>query len=196
MTLRQISVILILVSLWQINSYIIQIAQYLFLSTLNLSNIQTFAHSYFIITRLEFFCAMTQSIDLASKLLILTTFVFESSISLYEMIRSFQSHQQRVCNLVNKLSALSAILNSLTEIIHVIFNIDFSALEVSLLRCDNACKDFEKKLLKCSSWSTNTHTSFRDWIKLRYMREDIDDFRWSLIEYKLIISIAFTNAHL
>lgn len=187
---------MILASLWQINSYIIQIAQYLFLSTLNLLNIQTLAHSYFIVTRLEFVCAMTESVNLASELLILTTFVFESSISLYEMIRSFQFHQQCVCNLVNELSALSAILNSLTEIIHAIFDIDFSALEVSLLRCNNACKDFKKKLLKCSSWSTDTHTSFQDWIKLRYMREDINDFKWFLIEYKLIISIALMNAHL
>ena len=81
---------------------------------------------------------MTEPVGLASELLTLATFAFEISILLYETIRSFQSHQQRVRDLVNELSALGAVLNSLTETVYAIFDIDFSALEVPLLRCDNA----------------------------------------------------------
>lgn len=139
---------------------------------------------------------MVEAVGIASGLLTLTTFAFEGSISLYETIRSFQSHQQRVRDLVYELSALATVLSSLTETVHAISDIKFSALEVPLLRCGKACKDFEKELLKCSSRSTGTRTSFRDWTKLRYMGEDIDGFRRSLAGYKLTISIALTDAHL
>ena len=139
---------------------------------------------------------MAEPVGLAAGLLTLATFAFEGSISLCETIRSFQSHQQRVRDLVDELSALGDVLSSLTETVHAISDINFSALEVPLQRCGNACKDFEKELLKCSSRSSGGRTSFRDWTKLRYMGEDIDGFRRSLAGYKLTISIALTDAHL
>ena len=139
---------------------------------------------------------MAEPVGIASGLLTLANFAFEGSVSLYGTIRSFQSHQQRVRDLVDELSALGAVLSSLTETVNAISDVDFSALEVPLLRCGNACKDFEKELLKCSSRSSGTRTSFRDWTKLRYMGDDIDGFRRALAGYKLTISIALTDAHL
>lgn len=139
---------------------------------------------------------MAEAIGVASGLLALVTFAFEGSISLSETIKSFKSHQQRVHDLVEELSALSAVLSSLTETINAISDVDFSALEIPLERCGNACKDFERELLKCSSRSNGNRTSFRDWTKLRYLGEDVDGFRRSLASYKSTISIALTDAHL
>lgn len=139
---------------------------------------------------------MAEPISLASGLLTLAAFAFKSSISLYETAKSFQSHQQRVRDLVEELSALGAVLSSLTETVNALSDIDFSALKVPLLRCGNACQDYEKEILKYSSRSSSGRTSFRDWAKLRYMGEDIDGFRRSLAGYKLTISIALTDAHL
>ena len=138
---------------------------------------------------------MVEPIGLASGLLTLVSFAFEGSISLYETVKSFQSHQQRVRDLMDELSALGATLDSLKETINAASGTDFSALEVPLRRCGNACKDFEKILLKCSSRSS-TRTSFRDWAKLKYIGDDVDGFRRSLAGYKLTISIALTDAHL
>lgn len=140
--------------------------------------------------------AMAEPISLASGLLTLATFAFQCSISLYETAKSFQSHQQRVRDLIEELGALSAVLSSLTETVNSLRDIDFSALKVPLLRCGSACQDFEKEILKCSSRSSGNRTSFRDWAKLRYTGEDIDGFRRSLAAYKLTISIALTDAHL
>lgn len=42
---------------------------------------------------------MAEAVGLASRLLVLATFAFEGSISLYEIVRSFQSYQQRVRDL-------------------------------------------------------------------------------------------------
>ena len=82
---------------------------------------------------------MAEPVGLASGLLTLATFAFKCSISLYETAKSFQSHQQRVRDLVEELSALGAVLSSLTETANALSDIDFSALKVPLLRCGNAC---------------------------------------------------------
>ena len=139
---------------------------------------------------------MAEPISLASGLLTLAAFAFQSSVTLYETVNSFQSHQQRVRDLVDEVGALGGVLNALTEMVNATSDVDFSALNIPLLRCGNACKDFQKEILKCSSRSGGSSTSFRDWAKLRYMGEDIDGFRRLLAGYKLTISIALTDANL
>ena len=91
---------------------------------------------------------------------------------------------------------MGRVLSSLTKTIYSISGIDFSALKIPLQRCGNIYKDFEKEILKYSSRSTGSRTSFRDWAKLRYIREDIDRFRRSLVRYKLTINITLINAYL
>lgn len=139
---------------------------------------------------------MAEPIGLASGLLALATFAFQSSITLYETVQSFKSHQKRVRDLMEELEALSGVLDPLTNIINVTTDVDFSALELPLLRCGNACKEFEQELMKCSSRSGGSRTSFRDWAKLRYMGDDIDGFRRLLAGYQLTINIALTDANL
>ncbi|CAG8910134.1 unnamed protein product [Penicillium egyptiacum] len=73
---------------------------------------------------------------------------------------------------------------------------NLASLEHPLLRCGNACRDFEEELKKCSTRSRAGKTSFRDWAKLKYMGEDIDGFRRMLAGYKSTIIIALTDANL
>jgi hypothetical protein len=75
-------------------------------------------------------------------------------------------------------------------------DIELASLEYPLLRCANACKDFEEELKKCSTRSLAGKTSFRDWAKLKYIGEDIDGFRRMLASYKSTIIIALTDANL
>jgi Fungal N-terminal domain of STAND proteins len=138
---------------------------------------------------------MAEAIGLASGLLTLATFAFQSSITLYNTIHSFQSHPKCVRDLIEELEALSGVLSSLSETVSATTDVDLSTLDLPLLRCGNACKEFEQELLKCSSRSGGSR-SFRDWAKLRYMGDDIDGFRRLLAGYKLTICIALTDANL
>jgi hypothetical protein len=144
----------------------------------------------------ELICPMAETIGLASGLLALATFAFQSSITLYNTVQSFQSHSKRVHDLIEELEALSGVLGPLTETVNATTDVDLSALDLPLLRCGNSCKDFEQEIMKCSLRSGGSRTSFRDWAKLRYMGEDIDGFRRLLAGYKLTINIALTDANL
>jgi hypothetical protein len=139
---------------------------------------------------------MAEPIGLASGLLTLATFAFQSSIALINTVHSFQSHPKRVRDLIEELEALKGVLGPLTETVRDITDVDLSALDLPLLRCGNSCREFEQEIKKCSSRSGGSRTSFRDWTKLRYMGEDIDGFRRVLAGYKLTISIALTDANL
>ncbi|KIX05236.1 uncharacterized protein Z518_06108 [Rhinocladiella mackenziei CBS 650.93] len=139
---------------------------------------------------------MAEPIGATSGLLALATFAFQSCITLYNTVRSFQSHLKRVRDLIEELEALSGVLGSLAETIGANADVELAALDLPLQRCGNACKEFEQEILKCSSRSNDNRTSFRDWAKLRYMGEDIDSFRRLLSGYKLTINIALTDASL
>ena len=139
---------------------------------------------------------MAEPIGLASGLLALATFAFQSSITLYETVQSFQVHPKRVRDLKEELEALSGVLDALTKTVGATTNVDLSALHLPLLRCGNACREFEQEIMKCSSRSGGSRTSFRDWAKLRYMGDDIDGFKQLLAGYKSTINIALADANL
>jgi hypothetical protein len=139
---------------------------------------------------------MAEPISLASGLLTLATFAFQSSITLYNTIQSFQNHPERVRSLAAELEALQGVLRTLSDTVSSTTDIDVSALGLPLLRCGKACGEFEEELRKYSSRSSSSRTSFRDWAKLRYMGDGIDDFRQLLAGYKSTISIALTDANL
>lgn len=139
---------------------------------------------------------MAEPIGLASGLLALATFAFQCSISLHETVNSFRSHPKRVRDLLEELEALSAVLGPLAEFVKASADIDLSTLNLPLLRCGSACKEFQQEILKCSSRSEQNRTNFRDWARLKYMGDDIDGFRRLLAGYKATINIALTDANL
>lgn len=117
-------------------------------------------------------------------------------MSLYETVKSFQSHQTRVRDLLEELEALSGVLAPLNDILNASTDVDLSALDLPLLRCGNACKEFQQEILKCSLRSGGNRSSFGDWARLRYMGDDVDGFRRLLAGYKSTINIALTDANL
>ena len=155
-----------------------------------------YKHQLRLLPRIEVIDAMVEPIGLASGLLTLATFAFQSSITLYKTVESFQNHPKRVRDLKDELEALSGVLGSLTETVSATTDVDLSALDLPLLRCGNSCKEFEQEIMKCSSRSDGGRTSFREWAKLRYMGDDIDGFRQLLAGYKSTIIIALTDANL
>jgi hypothetical protein len=139
---------------------------------------------------------MAEAIGLASGLVALVTFAFQCSVTLVQTVQSFQSHSQRVRELTEELEALGGVLRSLGETVSATIDVDLSALNLPLLRCGHACKEFEREVLKCASRSGGSRTSFRDWAKLKYMGDDIDGFRRLVGGYKTTIIIALTDANL
>jgi Fungal N-terminal domain of STAND proteins len=139
---------------------------------------------------------MAEAIGLASGLLALATFAFQSSITLINTIQSFQNHSTRVRDLKQELEALTAVLAPLTETVDASNNADLSALSLPLLRCGHSCREFQEEIIKCSSRSGGNRTSFRDWAKLKYMGDGIDEFRQLMAGYKSTIIIALTDANL
>jgi hypothetical protein len=139
---------------------------------------------------------MAEAIGLASGLLALATFAFQSSITLIKTIQSFQVHPKRVRDLKDELEALTAVLCPLAETVGASTEVDLSALSLPLLRCGHACEEFEKEIVKCSSRSGGNRASFRDWAKLTYMGDGIDEFRQLVAGYKSTMIIALTDANL
>ena len=124
------------------------------------------------------------------------TFAFQAATRLHEVVKSFESHQQQVRDLMDELGALSGVLTSLRDTLQVPQLLDISGLRIPLQRCGSACAEFEKEIVRRASHSGDDRTSFRDWAKLRYMCDDIDGFRRLLASYKLTISVALADANL
>jgi hypothetical protein len=139
---------------------------------------------------------MADPISLASGLLALVIFAHKSCLTLHTTIQSFKAHPKRVRDLINELETLSSVLESLTDTIKSDTGANLSALDLPLQRCGNACNEFLQELQKCCSRSGGDRQSFRDWAKLRYMGDNIDDFKDSLAAYKSTITIALTDVHM
>ena len=108
---------------------------------------------------------MADPIGLASGLVALATFALQSSKSLYQTIECFKSNRKAIRDLREELEALDEVLQSLTET--ATGNETYlDALKLPLLRCGTACKDFETVIIKCTTHSDGSKTSFRDWAKL------------------------------
>src|SRR5690348_10568054 len=104
---------------------------------------------------------MAESIGVASGVVALATFAFKSSVSLYDLVRDYQHHTSRVRDLLQELEALTGVLRTLTGTLSANADIDLSALEIPLQRCDHACKEFAQEIAKCTSRSGGTRASFR-----------------------------------
>ncbi|KUM55333.1 hypothetical protein ACN42_g11983, partial [Penicillium freii] len=124
---------------------------------------------------------MAEPIGIASGLVALATFAFQSSTALFDVVQSYQSHPKRVRDLTEELETLNGVLSPLTEILNVNNDINIASLEYPLLRCGNPCRDFEEELRKSSTRSLAGKTSFRDWAKLKYMGEDVEYQAWCMV---------------
>jgi hypothetical protein len=107
---------------------------------------------------------MAEPIGIASGLLALAAFAFQSSVSLHQAIESFQSNQRIMRELKEELEALDKVLQSLQHVA-ANDNTDLTCLKLPLFRCGKACQDFQAVIFKCTTHSGKSRTSFRDWAK-------------------------------
>lgn len=141
---------------------------------------------------------MAEPVSLASGIVALATFAFKSSVSLYQVMESFQNNQRTMRRLKEEVESLNGVLLSLQKV--AAGNSPglegLKGLNLPLLRCGKACKEFEAELIKCTAHCGGSRTSFRDWAKLTYMGDDIAGFKNMLAGYKSTIIIALGDANL
>ncbi|KAK2688391.1 hypothetical protein QWA68_012337 [Fusarium oxysporum] len=139
---------------------------------------------------------MADGLSVASGVLALVTFAFQSSTVLYKTVRSFKTQDANARALKTELSDLTGVLHSLLETVTNYPDINFDSLELPLLRCGKTCEEYGKLIARCTKHSNGTRPSFRDWIGQQYLKGDITDFRDMLAGYKSTINIALANANI
>ncbi|KAF2161514.1 hypothetical protein M409DRAFT_69640 [Zasmidium cellare ATCC 36951] len=137
---------------------------------------------------------MAEPLSAPFVMLDLTLATIAAAAKLRDLLKSF--HSYRLHNLLQELDTLNGALGSLRDTIEATSDTDFSALNIPLQRCGEACLNFEEEVLLCLARTGDNRTSFRDWVKIKYMGEDIDSFKELLASYRLTISIAITDAKL
>ncbi|KAF9883068.1 hypothetical protein FE257_004125 [Aspergillus nanangensis] len=137
---------------------------------------------------------MAEVIGAASGITTFVTVAIQSSFVLYQTVRSLQSRDRMVRDLRAELQDLLEVLETLKESIGNL-GVDLTALQQPLTRCSNACGEFDVLIRECIQHSTEERTSRRDWLKLKYMGQDISGFKNMLAGYKstIIIALAYAN---
>jgi hypothetical protein len=138
---------------------------------------------------------MAEAIGIASGVVALTGFAYNSAKVLYQTINSFKNSPAAIRGLKAELEALTPVLESLREA-STSTETTFDALKLPVLQCGNICQDFNSVIAKCVSNSNGDRRSFRDWVKLQFRGDSIDNFKTVLAAYKATISIALGDANL
>lgn len=139
---------------------------------------------------------MADPLSVASALIAIVTATIQSSKVLYDTIQSFKNNQRIVRQLMDELLALNEVLLSLDTLVQSKDDPALGPLRTPLNQCRKACDDFNSLMIECSKHSGRPRTSFRDWLKVRYMDGDIVCFTSMLAGYKSTIAIALGNANL
>ncbi len=148
---------------------------------------------------------MTDPLTVSAGIIAVVTIAYSSSKTLVETVKGIRDAPKTFQDLSTDLAALQEVLGLLGA------RLDsggqggpFSEAQISCLEhlatplraCSNACSEFKLKLDDVMCHSSDTHTSFRDRIKLRFQDKDITAFRFKLASYKLTLSIALEFASL
>ncbi|KAM0267120.1 hypothetical protein ACHAQH_010121, partial [Verticillium albo-atrum] len=139
---------------------------------------------------------MADGLSIASGVVALVTFAFQSSTALYTTVRSFQSQDKTARALKTELTDLTNVLESLLETVSANPDINFDSLKLPLYRCGKTCEEYGDLIARCTKHSGTPRPSFRDWIGQQYLKGDISDFKEMLAGYKSTINIALANVNL
>ncbi|KAL4815659.1 hypothetical protein BDW67DRAFT_185661 [Aspergillus spinulosporus] len=138
---------------------------------------------------------MAETIGAVSAITTLVTLALEATIILYKNIKSIQSRDKPIRELREELEDLSELLKTLRELTGST-DVDLAALKGPLERCAGACKEFSDLVKEYTKYSSGERYSKRDWLKIRYMGDDISGFKNMLAGYKSTITIALAYVNL
>ncbi|KNG88886.1 hypothetical protein ANOM_003678 [Aspergillus nomiae NRRL 13137] len=138
---------------------------------------------------------MAEAIGAASGITTFVGLALQSSFILYQTVRGLHSRDRMIRELRTELQDLLEVLETLKESIGNL-DVDLTALQEPLTRCSNACGEFDMLIKECIQHSTEGRASRRDWLRLKYMGQDISGFKDMLAGYKSTIIIALAHANL
>lgn len=131
-------------------------------------------------------------VGLASALLSLSIFAFETSKSLYEAVSSFKSQRKTINDVQVELKSLVDILGKISEQAGQPQEIGrLEPLRQPLECCTITCQDMHKMLEKATKHSKEGSDSVRVWINMRYNEKGFEDMKKRLASYKSTLGIAF-----
>jgi len=140
---------------------------------------------------------MAEAIGLASGLLTIATFAFQTTTSLYEAIQSLKSQRKTVLDLKEDIGSLKAVLSSLSEQLNGDeANNRFEPIRNPLYNCTTTYQELGKMLAACTSHSENGKDSVRDWLKMRYREKTLADVQKRLGDYKPTLIVALNSVNL
>lgn len=139
---------------------------------------------------------MAEPASLASGILALVVLAHKSCFALHTAIQGFKSYPRRVRDLIEELEALISVLELLGDTMRAHADIKFPALNLPLQRCGRACDEFLQELRDCYTRSRDDRRSYWDWAKLKYMSDNIGNFKDLLAACKSTINIALSDLQL
>lgn len=110
----------------------------------------------------------------------------QSVICLCDAIKRFQSRDKTLKRLLGELQDLINILSQLEEIATVHETSTLKLLGGPIGRCGELCGEFEVAI---KSFREKSKVGVRDWMKMEFMRGDINTFIETLGGYKSTITI-------
>ena len=139
---------------------------------------------------------MADPLSATSALVGLVAFSCQASKALHDTIKSFRQHPKYVRDLKDELNALEGVLLLLEQSLTTSGAADYYALEYPLRCCGHACEEFQQALQKCRTRDHADGSSFRGWLKIRWIGSDIHGFKHTLAGYKSTIAIAMAGVNL
>ena len=139
---------------------------------------------------------MADPLSATSAFVGLVAFSYQASKALHDTIKSYHQNPKCVRDLRDELSALENVLLLLKQSLSTSGEAGYAPLKSPVRRCGRACEQFAQALEKCSRPIQADGSSFRGWLKIRWMGSDIHGFKDTLVGYKSTIVIAMAGVNL
>jgi hypothetical protein len=140
---------------------------------------------------------MAEPIGLASGLLTLIIFAYDTSKSVYDIVSSFKSQRKVIKDVQADLNSLITVLTSIRDQAQRSSGLErLEPLRQPLNCCATTCKEMREMLDACTAHSTDERNSVRDWLKMQYHEKGFEDMKKRLASYKSTLSIAFESINM
>jgi len=140
---------------------------------------------------------MAEAVGLASGLLTLTIFAYDTSKSLYEAVSSFKSQRKTIKDVLADLDSLVTVLENINKQAQRSQEIErLEPLREPLNCCTTTCHEMHEMLDACTTHSKEGRDSVRDWLNMRYHEKSFEDMKKRLASFKSTLSIAFESINM
>ena len=140
---------------------------------------------------------MAEAVGLASGLLTLTIFAYDTSKSLYEAVSSFKSQRKTIKDVLADLDSLVTVLENINKQAQRSQEVErLEPLREPLNCCTTTCHEMHEMLDACTTHSKEGRDSVRNWLNMRYHEKSFEDMKKRLASFKSTLSIVFESINM